>query len=100
MLTSVPANAAGWTEPLTITLAFVEDSEHVVIYTSVGIQSTPGYVVDAWISWLPQTSGVHGLGQQLYRLKWEEKKIKFWVNDTCASWNYHKTNAVMLLTAG
>jgi hypothetical protein len=100
MLASASANAASWTEPLTITQAFVEDSDHIVIYTSGGTQSTPGCAVNAWIFVATTDERRARAWATILSAQMGGKKIKFWVNDTCAAWDYHKATAVMLLTAG
>lgn len=100
MFVLMPANAAGWTEPLTITQAFVEDSDLVVIYTSGGIQSTSGCAANAWIFVAATDERRARAWATILSAQMGGRKIKFWVTDTCAAWDYHKATAVMLLTAG
>lgn len=49
-MTAEPAQAQGWTGELTITSAFVENSDLIIIATSGAHPATPGCVVNQWIS--------------------------------------------------
>jgi len=94
---SQPAMASGWTPELTITSAFTEDSDILVIYTSGGSVYTPGCTANDWIfrasnedrrgrAWATILSGLT-----------TGMKIKFYYGDTCDSWNFHKATAVTLV---
>jgi hypothetical protein len=90
------ANAAGWSEPLTITQAFVEDSDIIAIYTSGGTQNTPGCAANAWIFVASSEERRARAWATILSALMSGKKIQFWFGDTCAAWNYHKATSVMV----
>ena len=97
---SSPSLAAGWTEPLTITRAFTEDSDHIVIYTSGGSQYTPGCSANTWI-FVAATEERRARGwATILSALLAGKKLQFWVSDTCAVWSYHKATSVLIAAAG
>ncbi|MBT9494364.1 MAG: hypothetical protein IV107_18915 [Paucibacter sp.] len=91
------ATASGWTEPLTIVSAFVEDSDYVIVYTSGGRQ----YVLNCGLN---QWNFVAN-GEPRKNRAWATiltaiatgKKISFWYGDTCGVWGYHQATAVQLV---
>jgi hypothetical protein len=93
---TVPANAAGWTPPLTVSSGFVEDTDLIVVYTADGTQYAPGCTANTWI--------IAGANDDRRARVWATiltalaagKKVRFWYTDTCAVWTYHSATAVMI----
>lgn len=93
-----PAIAAGWTEPLTITAAFVEDSDLLVVYTSGGSQVTPGCTPNAWIVTAANDDRRARLWATILTALATGRKVILWRPDSCAAWNFHQATAVMVGT--
>ena len=89
LLVAAPASAEGWTADLTISTAFTEDSDLLVVSTTDGIQSTPGCTINQWI--------INSASEERRARAWATvltaigtgKKIRFWTRNTCATWSYH-----------
>lgn len=95
-LGSVPANAAGWTPPLTVSSGFVEDSDYIVVYTANGTQYASGCATNAWmISGATDERKARAWATILTALA-SGKKVRFWYTDTCGAWTYHNATAVMI----
>jgi len=88
--------AAGWTPPLTVTRAFTEESDLVVVYTSDGGQYTPGCSVNAWILTMSTDARRGRAWVAILASLATGQKVMFWYNDTCSTWNYHGAMSVML----
>jgi hypothetical protein len=89
--------AAGWTSELTVPSAFTENSDLVVVYTVDAGVYTPGCVADAWI-FRADTDARRGRGYATVLTALATgKKIRFWFNDICSTWNFHDATAVMLV---
>ena len=92
------AMAGGWTPPLTIASAFVEDSNLVIVYTSDGAQFTPGCVVNSW-SFSTTTEERRGRAwATILSALMSKKKVRFWYADVCDVWNYHNVKSIMVST--
>jgi hypothetical protein len=93
----VPTSAnAQWTVEMTITSAFVEDSDAIVIYTAGG--GNNGCVANSWVfaatnedrrgrAWATALTAL-SLG----------KKIKFWFSGGCGSFGFHQATAIQIIS--
>ena len=91
------AYSAGWTPELTVSSAFTENSDLVVIYTSGGGAYTPNCSANAWI-FVGDTDARRGRAYATIMTAIATgKKVKFWYGDVCAAWGYHQATSVMLV---
>lgn len=89
--------AAGWTGDLTVTAAFTEDSDFIVINTSGGGIYTSGCTANAWVF----TGSTDARRAREYATVLAAiaagKSIRFWYTDTCGIWGYHQAYSVMIV---
>jgi len=90
------ADAAGWTPPLTVSRAFTEESDLVVVYTSDGGQYSPGCSVNTWILTMSTDARRGRAWAAILTALASGQNVMFWYNDSCSAWNYHGAMSVML----
>lgn len=97
LILSLQANAGGWTEPLTVERAFTEaNTDIIVIYTSGGVENTPGCAANSWI-FLADSEDRRNRGYSTAMAGLVSgKKVSFWYGDTCAAWGYHGATTIQL----
>lgn len=89
--------ASGWTGDLTVTSAFTEDSDNIVIATSGGGVYTSGCTANAWVfaaSSDPRRAREYATVLAAIAAG---KSIRFWFTDTCGIWGYHQAFSVMIV---
>ncbi len=96
-LFSIQAHAGTWSPPLTVEYAFTENSDLIVTSTLNGAQITEGCVANKWIFHGDNDERRARAYSTLLTALVSGKKVQFWVQDTCAEWNYHLIYAIKLL---
>jgi hypothetical protein len=97
---STAASAAGWSGPLTVEYAFVENSDLVVIGTSGGVVYTQGCTANFWMFRADSDARrARGWATVLSALA-SGQRIRLWFNDTCGTWSYHDATSIMVLKPG
>jgi hypothetical protein len=99
-LVSNAAFAAGWSDPLTVESAFVENSDLVVIYTSGGGAYTPGCTANAWTFRADSDARRGRAWATVMAALASGQRIRLWYNDTCGTWSFHDATSIMLLKQG
>jgi hypothetical protein len=96
-ISSGQAQAAGWTAPLTVSHAFTEESDLIVVYTTDGLgQWTPGCSAHTWI-FRASTDARRGRAwATVLAALASGQKIAFWYTDSCGTWGYHNATSIML----
>jgi len=98
LLTSGICRAAAWTGELTVASAFTEGkSDFVVLYTSDGSSYTAGCSVNNWIFTADTETRRNRAYATIMAALVSGQKIKLWVTDSCAAWQYHEATSVMLV---
>lgn len=92
-----PAYAQGWSADLTITSAFTEDSDALVISTTGGAQYTPGCAVNQWTFVAASDERRARAWATILTAIGTGKKIRFWSGNTCSNLSYHSASAVMIV---
>ena len=91
--------AAGWTQPMTVTSAFTETDDMIVFGTSDTTVYTPGCAAGAFIFSTASTDAQRArVWAALVTALATGQKISVWYSDTCTTWNYHLTTTVKLFS--
>jgi hypothetical protein len=95
---STQSYAAGWSADLTVSNAFVEgNNDLIVIYTSNGATYTSGCLVNSWIFIADTDARRSRAYATIVAALTSGKKIRFWYGDSCSVWDYHSASSVMLV---
>jgi hypothetical protein len=98
VLVTQGALAGGWTPPMTISSAFVEDSDLVVVYTSDTTAYIPGCGGGSWMFRVTSTDARRArVWATLLTAIASGQKVSFWYGESCAAWNYLEFSAVKIL---
>jgi hypothetical protein len=95
LMAPTSANAQ-WTVEMTITSAFVEDSDAIVIYTAGG--GNNGCAANSWV--------FHAANEDRRGRAWATaltalslgKKIKFWFSGGCGAFGFHQASAIQIIS--
>ena len=91
------SHAAGWTPALTVTEAFTENSDLIVIYTSDGGGYTSGCAANSWIFVADNDARRGRAYATVLAAIATGKKLQFWYADSCAVWGFHQATSVKLV---
>src|SRR5688500_14251459 len=94
MMSSQVAQAQ-WTAEMTITSAFVEDSDAVVVYTSSGGNS--GCVANAWVFQMANEDRRARAWATVLTAMSLGKKVRLWFVGGCGSFGFHQVSAVEIM---
>jgi hypothetical protein len=89
--------AAGWTPPLTITSAFVEDSDLIVVYTADSSAYTSGCGIGAWIFNTSSDARRGRVWATVLTAIAGGNKVSLWFGDSCTTWNFHAFTAIKII---
>lgn len=98
LLISAPLSASAqsyWTVEMTITHAFVEDSDAVVIYTSGG--GNNGCVANSWVFSAANEDRRGRAWATVLTALALGKKIKFWFSGSCGAFGFHQAYAIQIV---
>jgi hypothetical protein len=95
---STGAHAAnGWTEPLKIVSAFVEDSDYLIVYTEGGRQYVKDCSVNNWNIIASGEARKSRIWATVLAAAATGQRISFWYSDAgCSVWGYHGATAVRI----
>jgi hypothetical protein len=89
---------AAWTPPITISSAFVEDSDIIVLYTSDASVYTSGCAAGAWMFRVSSTDAKRArVWATVLAAIAAGNKISLWYGDACAPWNYHEFSSIKII---
>jgi hypothetical protein len=89
--------ADGWTPELTITSAFTEDSDNVVVYTNDGGIYTPGCSANNRIfSATASDARRSRVWATVLTAIATGQKLSFWYTSACATWGFHNFSAIKI----
>lgn len=91
------AHAGGWTDPMTISRVFTENTDNIVIYTVEGAIYTPGCVGASYIFRASNDAQRSRAYATLLAAITTGQKVQLWYTESCATWSFHDVTAVMLL---
>ena len=90
------AAQAQWTAEMTITSAFVEDSDAVVIYTGSG--GNNGCVANAWVFQAANEDRRGRMWATVLTALSLGKKVKLWFVGGCGSFGFHQVSAIEIVS--
>lgn len=96
LMMSSQAAQAQWTAEMTITSAFVEDSDAIVIYTSSGGNS--GCVANAWVFQMANEDRRGRAWATVLTALSLGKKVRLWFVGGCGSFGHHQVSAVQIIS--
>jgi hypothetical protein len=95
-VTSV-CDAAGWTAPMTVTSAFTETDDLIVISTNDATVYTPGCAAGLFIFSTASTDAQRARASATIMTALATgQKVSLWYGDSCTTWNDHLTTSVKL----
>jgi hypothetical protein len=86
---------AQWTGEMTITSAFVEDSDAIVIYTAGG--STYQCTNNSWVFAAANEDRRGRAWATVLTALSLGKKIKFWFSGGCGAFGFHQASAIQII---
>lgn len=87
----------GWTEPLKIVSAFVEDSDYLIVYTEGGRQYVKDCSANNWNIIASGESRKNRIWATILAAAATGQKISFWYSGAgCSVWGYHGATAVRI----
>jgi hypothetical protein len=90
--------ADGWTPELTVTSAFTEDSDIIVVYTSDGGTYAPGCSANSWIFSITASDARRSrVWATLLTAIATGQKLSFWYTNACATWSYHNFTSIKII---
>lgn len=90
------AAQAQWTVEMTITQAFVEDSDALVVYTAGG--GNNGCIGNSWVIAAANEDRRARLWATVLTALSLGKKIKFWFSGGCGAFGFHQASAVQIIS--
>ena len=98
LLISTTANAAGWSNPLTIEELWSESSTDIVgVTTTGGSQYSNNCLANYWLINANTDNRRDRIYSTLLAAQMAGKKVRIWYSDNCTSWNYHEGTIVKIL---
>ena len=98
LLISTAANAAGWSDPLTIEELWTEGSSDIIgVSTSGGSQYSSNCLANYWLIKANTDNRRDRVYSTLMAAQMAGKKVRIWYSDNCTSWNYHEGTVVKIL---
>lgn len=98
LLISTAANAAGWSDPLTIEELWTEGSSDMIgVSTSGGSQYSTNCLANAWLVSANTDSRRDRIYSALLAAQAANKKVRIWYSDNCTSWNFHEAQNIKTL---
>lgn len=91
------AQASGWTEPVTIASAFVEDSDYLIVYTKESRQYAANCDGKSWHIYAANDARRSRIWATVLTAAATGKKIQFWYTDNCGVWGYQSATAVKIV---
>jgi hypothetical protein len=85
---------AQWTGEMTITSAFVQDSDVLVVYTAGG--GNDGCAANAWVIVAANEDRRARLWATVLTALSLGKKVSLWFNGGCGTFGYHQASAVQI----
>jgi len=90
------AAQAQWTVEMTITQAFVEDSDALVVYTAGGGNNS--CIGNSWVIYAANEDRRARLWATVLTALSLGKKIKFWFGGSCGAFGFHQASAVQIIS--
>jgi hypothetical protein len=91
------SHASGWTAAMTITQAFTEESDMIVIYVSNSTPYGTGCDPGSWI-FTGSTDARRGrVWATVLSALATGQKVQFWYSDTCSAWSYNSLSSIRIL---
>jgi hypothetical protein len=101
MSSFAPASwAGGWTQPLTITSAFTEDSDMIVVYVAEPTTYTAGCAAGSWIFTGANDARRARVWAAVLTALTAGHKVSLWWNDSCATYGFHGFYAIRIVPQG
>lgn len=94
----LPAGAqssAQWSVEMTITHAFVEDSDAVVVYTAGG--GNAGCVANSWVFSAANEDRRGRIWATALTALSLGKKVKLWFSGSCGAFGFHQATAIQII---
>lgn len=93
----IPQTAnAQWTGEMTITSAFAEDSDALVVYTAGG--GNNGCIANSWVIAAANEDRRARLWATVLTALSLGKKVKFWFSGGCGAFGFHQASAVQIIS--
>lgn len=93
------ANSAlglAWTSEYLMIESMVVEQNHILVYTTGGGVYATGCLANNWFITGSDDAELNRLLSTLMTAMASKKKIKFWYEDDCGSWDYHKSSSVKI----